>query len=49
MLKRIANNLREPTDYKALSLALTGSDESAERLEKLHEVVNSKHVEEEQV
>ncbi len=48
MLKRIANNLREPTDYKALSLALTGTDESAERLEELHKVVNSKEENEEQ-
>lgn len=48
MLKRIANNLREPTDYKALSLALTGAEESADRLEKLHVIVNGKESREEQ-
>jgi hypothetical protein len=42
MLKRIANNLREPTDYAALSLALTGTNESADRLEKMHLEINSK-------
>lgn len=42
MLKRIANNLREATDYAALSIALTGTDQSAARLEKLHEEMNSK-------
>ncbi|WP_187271007.1 NYN domain-containing protein [Neolewinella aurantiaca] len=47
MLKRIANNLREPTDYSALSIALTGADESADRLKALHEELNSK-LEEEQ-
>ena len=47
MLKRIANNLREPTDYEVLSVALTGTNESAERLKKLHVVVNSKTKEEE--
>ncbi len=36
MLKRIANNLNEPTNYKALSLALTDSEDLAERLEQMH-------------
>ena len=36
MLKRIANNLNGPTDYVALSKALTGEEASAERLEKMH-------------
>ena len=36
MLKRIANNLKEPTDYAALSRALTGTEDSAARLEKQH-------------
>lgn len=36
MLKRIANNLQEPVNYKALSLALTDSEDSADRLEKMH-------------
>ena len=48
MLKRIANNLREATDYTALSLALTGTDESAARLEKMHGEINSKEDTEEQ-
>lgn len=36
MLRRIANNLQEPVDYNALSLALTDSEDSAERLEQMH-------------
>lgn len=36
MLRRIANNLNEPVDYKALSLALTDSEDSADRLEAMH-------------
>jgi hypothetical protein len=48
MLKRSANNLREATDYTALSLALTGTDESAARLEKMHGEINSKEDTEEQ-
>jgi hypothetical protein len=36
MLKRIANNLNEKVNYQALSLALTGAESSAERLENLH-------------
>lgn len=47
MLKRIANNLREPTDYVALSLALTGTNDSADRLEKMHQEINSKEPSEE--
>lgn len=47
MLKRIANNLREPVDYKALSLALTGEGDSAERLEKMHAEMNGKASDEE--
>jgi hypothetical protein len=36
MLKRIANNLNEPVNYKALSLALTGAEDSTQRLESMH-------------
>lgn len=37
MLRRIANNLNEPTDYTSLSLALTGLPDSADRLQKMHQ------------
>lgn len=36
MLKRIANNLNGPTDYVALSKALTAEETSADRLQKMH-------------
>lgn len=36
MIKRIANNLKTAVDYEALSLALTDTKDSAERLEKMH-------------
>jgi len=36
MLKRIANNLNEQVNYQALSLALTGVEDSAKRLEVMH-------------
>lgn len=48
MIKRIANNLREPTDYKALSLALTGVEDNGDRLEKMHVEINEKGNAEEQ-
>ena len=37
MLARIGNNLDEPLNYTALSLALTGNPDQAERLEQLDE------------
>ena len=37
MLARIGNNLDEPLNYTALSLALTGNPDQAERLERLEE------------
>ncbi|WP_020571304.1 NYN domain-containing protein [Neolewinella persica] len=36
MLRRIANNLNEEVNYQALSLALTGTENSAQRLETMH-------------
>jgi len=36
MLRRIANNLSAPTDYAALSKALTNEETSKDRLEKMH-------------
>lgn len=35
MIRRIANNLNEPVNYKALSLALTDTENLAERLERM--------------
>lgn len=40
MLKRIANNLNEPVDYQALSIALTDSGNSADRLKRMHQEMN---------
>ncbi|MFK8164378.1 MAG: NYN domain-containing protein [Lewinella sp.] len=45
MLKRIANNLNEQVNYKALSLALTDSENSAERLERMHKEMNTQEEE----
>jgi hypothetical protein len=40
MLRRIANNLQEDTDYVSLSMALTASPDSADRLKKMHLEIN---------
>jgi hypothetical protein len=37
MLARIADNLDEQVDYEALSVALTGEPDQADRLAELHE------------
>lgn len=36
MLARIGNNVKEPINYTAMSLALTGEEQSADFLERLH-------------